>query len=113
GVSVAGTLLERPTAPVRATRSMFGLFAAWSGVLPPSDSCGSSAQPSGMTMAYFMGASRSWESLANGEVNAGPADAAEAVDAGGGRAETARLDGVRHDDQRHRAALLLVEGLVL
>src|SRR5262245_57880264 len=33
---------------------MFGLCAACSGVLPPSDSCGSSAQPSGMTMAYFM-----------------------------------------------------------
>ena len=33
---------------------MFGMWAACSGVLPPSDSCGSSAQPSGMTMAYFM-----------------------------------------------------------
>src|SRR5262249_41661514 len=35
-------------------RSMFGRCAACRGVLPPSDSCGSSAQPSGMTMAYFM-----------------------------------------------------------
>ena len=55
GVSGAGTLLDRPTTPWRATRSMFGLRAACNGVLPPSDSCGSSAQPSGMTMAYFIG----------------------------------------------------------
>ena len=34
-----GTLLERPTTPVRAMRSMFGLRAACNGVLPPSDSC--------------------------------------------------------------------------
>src|SRR5262245_3869222 len=33
---------------------MAGLRAACSGVLPPSTSCGSSAQPSGMMMAYFI-----------------------------------------------------------
>ena len=54
GVSGCGTLLERPTTPVWAMRSMFGVCAACRGVLPPSDSCGSSAQPSGMMMAYFM-----------------------------------------------------------
>ena len=40
GVSGAGTLLDRPTTPVRAMRSMFGLWAACNGVLPPRDSCG-------------------------------------------------------------------------
>src|SRR6516162_7684455 len=35
-------------------RSMCGFLAACNGVLLPSDACGSSAHPSGMTMAYFM-----------------------------------------------------------
>src|SRR5262249_57377729 len=54
GVSGRGTLSERPTTPSRATRSMCGLRAACKGVRLPSDACGSSAQPSGITMAYFM-----------------------------------------------------------
>ena len=42
--------------PVRWPRSasMAGTSAACSGVFPSSDSCGSSAHPSGMMMAYFM-----------------------------------------------------------
>src|SRR5436309_2677259 len=54
GVNRAGTLLVRPTIPSLATRSMLGMRAACRGVLPPSDSCASSAQPSGITIAYFM-----------------------------------------------------------
>ena len=41
--------------PDAATASIAGISAASSGVLPPSDSCGSSAQPSGMIRANFMG----------------------------------------------------------
>jgi hypothetical protein len=33
---------------------MAGVLAACIGVCPPNDSCGSSAQPSGMIIAYFM-----------------------------------------------------------
>src|SRR5438045_1139900 len=36
-------------------RSIFGVCAAWRGVLPPSAGCGSSAHPSGMMIAYFIG----------------------------------------------------------
>ena len=54
GGRCAGTLFDRPTTPSRATSSIAGVMAAWSGVFPPSDFCGSSAQPSGMMMAYFI-----------------------------------------------------------
>ena len=53
--SASGVLFARPTTPAAATASIAGMSAASSGVLPPSDSCGSSAQPSGMMMAYFIG----------------------------------------------------------
>src|SRR6185295_18274273 len=49
-----GTLFERPTMPLATIASIAGVLAACSGVLPPSDSCGSSAAPSGMMMAYFI-----------------------------------------------------------
>jgi hypothetical protein len=51
----SGTVRAVPCRPSRATRSMFGVSAASSGVRPPSSSSGSSAAPSGMMMAYFMG----------------------------------------------------------
>ena len=35
-------------------RSIAGILAACSGVRPPSADCGSSAQPSGMTITYFI-----------------------------------------------------------
>ncbi len=50
---VGGTLFDRPTTPSVAIWSMAGVAAACKGVWPPNDSCGSSAQPSGMTIAYF------------------------------------------------------------
>ena len=43
-----------PCGPRIATRSMLGVCAASSGVLPPSSASGSSAAPSGMMMAYFI-----------------------------------------------------------
>src|SRR5437588_11977737 len=54
GVSAAGTLFASPTTPSLAARSVFGSFAAWSGVRPPRASSGSSAHPSGMAMTYFI-----------------------------------------------------------
>src|SRR5204863_4077292 len=54
GVNGCGTLSDRPTTPACAMRSMCGVCAACRGVLPPRLACGSSAHPSGMTMAYFM-----------------------------------------------------------
>src|SRR5205085_4560781 len=48
---------DRPTTPSRAISSIAGVFADCKGVLPPSDDCGSSAQPSGITMANFIGPS--------------------------------------------------------
>ena len=50
----SGTVRTSPCRPSIATRSMFGVSAASSGVLPPSSVKGSSAAPSGMMMAYFM-----------------------------------------------------------
>jgi len=49
-----GTLLARPTTPTATISSIAGVWAACKGVLPPSTSCGSSAQPSGIIIAYFM-----------------------------------------------------------
>ena len=48
------TAAATPT-PAAATASMAGILAACKGVRPPSESCGSSAQPSGMMIAYFIG----------------------------------------------------------
>src|SRR5712691_7597118 len=97
--------------PVRAMRSMFGLCAACRGVLPPSDAWGSSAQPSGMTMAYFMGSPR--ESVGHRIIRAGRRHVAQPVDLRQGSAEVPGWRRVRHDDQRHLTAFVLVEGFML
>src|SRR5438874_8711825 len=107
GVSVAGTLLVRPTMPVRAMPSMCGLRAACSRVSPPSVSWGSSAQPSGMMIAYFM------VSIRNRVIDGGRRRPLEPIDLRNGGAEAAGHRGVRHDDQRHGVSLLAIEGLVL
>src|SRR4051812_19259806 len=49
----SGTVRTIPWRPARAIASMFGVFAASIGVLPPSSLSGSSAAPSGMMIAYF------------------------------------------------------------
>src|SRR5260370_40158364 len=49
-----GTLSARPTMPSRAISSMCGVRAACNGVRPPSEGCGSSAQPAGMTRGHFI-----------------------------------------------------------
>src|SRR5688572_16458142 len=50
-----GMVRTVPIRPARAMASMLGVWAASKGVLPPSWGRGSSAAPSGMMMAYFMG----------------------------------------------------------
>ena len=52
----AGVWLPRVITPALTTASMAGSRAAFQGVLPCSDGCGSSArQGLGMMMAYFTG----------------------------------------------------------
>src|SRR5207302_1458434 len=128
GVSVAGTLFDRPTTPSWATRSIFGLRAAWSGVLPPSNSCGSSAQPSGMMMAYFMmfsrrGAARGLARSAKPQatyglirhriIDARRRHAVEPVYVRQRGAEVAKQGRVRHDHERDDHVLLLLQRFVL
>jgi hypothetical protein len=48
GGSPAGIVAARPTSPAAASRARLGMFAASSGVRPPSSSSGSSAAPSGI-----------------------------------------------------------------
>src|SRR5438132_6047547 len=50
----AGTVRTVPMRPAMAMASMLGVWAASSGVLPPSSFKGSSAAPSGMMIAYFI-----------------------------------------------------------
>jgi methylenetetrahydrofolate--tRNA-(uracil-5-)-methyltransferase len=52
----SGTVRTNPCRPCDAIWSMLGVRAASSGVFPPSSASGSSAAPSGMMMAYFIGA---------------------------------------------------------
>src|SRR5262249_40505695 len=125
GVRLGGTLLDRPTTPIWAIRSMFGLRAAWRGVRPPRDSCGSSAQPSGMTMAYFTKVSfcnrydpasvkrKPEESSRHGIKHARRGDRTHAVDLGDGSPEIAGKRGVRHDDQHHAGPLQFVGSFML
>ena len=54
GGKPSGTVFTFPVRPFRAAAFMFGLFAAMSGVFPPSSSSGKSAMPSPITTMYFM-----------------------------------------------------------
>ena len=100
--------------PPRRPRPSPACAAASSGVLPPSDSCGSSAQPSGMMMAYFIvksvtvGAIRSVR--IQRRLSRGPASARSAPRMNGSRSIAAmrRAHGafgrrVGHDHQRDDA----------
>src|SRR5689334_3041611 len=49
----AGIVATSPSSPREAIKSMLGLRAASSGVLPPSSSHGQSAMPSPWMMTYF------------------------------------------------------------
>ena len=57
GFIPSGTVLTLKSAPFSAKKSIFGVFAASSGVLPPSCGSGLSAQPSASTITYFISVS--------------------------------------------------------
>ena len=53
GRNRSGTFRDRPTIPHGPPDPSPAELATCSGVLPPSEACGSSAAPSGITITYF------------------------------------------------------------
>src|SRR5262249_2799901 len=79
--------------------SMFGLWAAWSGVRWPSRGCDSSAQPSGMTMTYFM------TLLGDGIVDGRGSAARQRIDLRHGLPHRAQVRIVRKQHDSHASTL--------